>query len=134
MIPRDSPSCYDSAMRNLVVLFIHLIATLALSIPKMLSGANAFEISDIQEERNASRSYQSDPEYNNVTVLHCIENLPPYQFARDRLRLETRGLQIPLLPMEIGANRRGYIRILSVPSPYNFPAAYPQKQMPRPAR
>ena len=29
MIPRDSPSCYDSAMRNLVVLFIHFIATLA---------------------------------------------------------------------------------------------------------
>jgi hypothetical protein len=29
MIPRDSPSCYDSAMRNLVVLFIHLIAALA---------------------------------------------------------------------------------------------------------
>src|SRR5713226_8531304 len=29
MIPRDFPSCYDSAMRNLVVLFIHLIATLA---------------------------------------------------------------------------------------------------------
>ena len=29
MIPRDSPSYYDSAMRNLVVLFIHFIATLA---------------------------------------------------------------------------------------------------------
>ena len=29
MIPRDFPSCYDSAMRNLVVLFIHFIATLA---------------------------------------------------------------------------------------------------------
>jgi putative transposase len=29
MIPRDSPSCYDSAMRNLFVLFIHFIATLA---------------------------------------------------------------------------------------------------------
>jgi len=29
MIPRDPPSCYDSAMRNLVVLFIHFIATLA---------------------------------------------------------------------------------------------------------
>jgi putative transposase len=29
MIPRDSPSCYDSAMRNLVVLFIHFISTLA---------------------------------------------------------------------------------------------------------
>jgi hypothetical protein len=29
MIPQGSPSCYDSAMRNLVVLFIHLIATLA---------------------------------------------------------------------------------------------------------
>src|ERR1700737_360811 len=29
MIPRDSPSCYDSAMRNLAVLFIHFIATLA---------------------------------------------------------------------------------------------------------
>ena len=26
MIPRDSQSCYDSAMRNLFVLFIHLIA------------------------------------------------------------------------------------------------------------
>src|SRR5258708_4665891 len=29
MIPRDSPSCYDSAMRTLVVLFIHFIASLA---------------------------------------------------------------------------------------------------------
>src|ERR1700676_4620989 len=29
MIPQGSPSCYDSAMRNLVVLFIHFIATLA---------------------------------------------------------------------------------------------------------
>jgi hypothetical protein len=29
IIPQDSPSCYDSAMRNLVVLFILLIATLA---------------------------------------------------------------------------------------------------------
>ncbi len=29
MIRRDFPSCYDSAMRNLVVLFIHFIATLA---------------------------------------------------------------------------------------------------------
>src|SRR6266576_5261531 len=29
MIPRDSPPCYDSAMRNFVVLFIHFIATLA---------------------------------------------------------------------------------------------------------
>src|ERR1700726_3800375 len=29
MIPQGSPSCYDSAMRNLVVLFIHLIAILA---------------------------------------------------------------------------------------------------------
>ena len=29
MIPQDCPSCYDSAMRNLVVLFIHFIATLA---------------------------------------------------------------------------------------------------------
>src|ERR1700730_3958637 len=28
-IPQDSLSCYDSAMRNLVVLLIHLIATLA---------------------------------------------------------------------------------------------------------
>src|SRR6516162_7755704 len=28
-IPQDSPSCYDSVMRDLVVLFIHFIATLA---------------------------------------------------------------------------------------------------------
>ena len=32
MIPRDSPSCYDSAMRNLLVLFVHFIATLARSL------------------------------------------------------------------------------------------------------
>jgi hypothetical protein len=29
MIPQDSPSCYDSAMRNLFVLFINLVAALA---------------------------------------------------------------------------------------------------------
>jgi putative transposase len=29
MIPQDSPPCYHSSMRNLAVLFIHLIATLA---------------------------------------------------------------------------------------------------------
>jgi len=29
MIPRDSPPFYDSAMHTLVVLLIHLIATLA---------------------------------------------------------------------------------------------------------
>jgi hypothetical protein len=29
MIPQDSPSCYDSWMRNLAVLFIHFIAVLA---------------------------------------------------------------------------------------------------------
>src|SRR6266699_4439099 len=28
-IPQDSPPCYDSLMRNLAVLFIHFIATLA---------------------------------------------------------------------------------------------------------
>jgi len=37
-------------------------------VAKMLSGANAFEISEIQEERNASRSYQS---HQNITMLHC---------------------------------------------------------------
>src|SRR5947207_15968281 len=34
----------------------------------MLSGANTLEISEIQEDRNASRSYQSDPEYYIVTL------------------------------------------------------------------
>jgi hypothetical protein len=29
MIPQDFPSCYHSLMRNLAVLVIHLIATLA---------------------------------------------------------------------------------------------------------
>src|ERR1700676_1773410 len=29
MIPQGSPSCYDSAMRHLTVLFIHFISTLA---------------------------------------------------------------------------------------------------------
>ncbi len=33
----------------------------------MLSGANTFEISEIQEERNATRSYQSGSEYNDFT-------------------------------------------------------------------
>ncbi len=29
MIPQDSPSCYDSSMRNLAVLFVQFVATLA---------------------------------------------------------------------------------------------------------
>jgi putative transposase len=29
MIPQDFPSCYDSAMSNLVILFIHFLVTLA---------------------------------------------------------------------------------------------------------
>jgi hypothetical protein len=28
VIPQDSPSCYDSVMRHLAVLFIHFISTL----------------------------------------------------------------------------------------------------------
>jgi len=38
-----------------------------LSILKILSGANALEISDIQEERNR----ELVPECNNFTLLHC---------------------------------------------------------------
>jgi hypothetical protein len=29
MIPQDSPSCYHSSMRNLAILFIQFVATLA---------------------------------------------------------------------------------------------------------
>jgi hypothetical protein len=54
------------------------------SIPKMPSGANAFEISDIQEERNREPVLAKQPEFSNV-MLHCVDNLPWYQFARDRL-------------------------------------------------
>jgi hypothetical protein len=50
----------------------------------MSSGANAFEINDIQEGEIARLSQQID---QNVTMLHCTENLPPYQFARDRMIL-----------------------------------------------
>jgi hypothetical protein len=51
------------------------------SIRKMLSGANDFEISDIQEERNREPVLTKRAESSN---LHCyIDNLPPYQFARD---------------------------------------------------
>jgi hypothetical protein len=54
------------------------------SIPKMLSGANAFAISDIQEERNREPVLTKPPE-SNVTLLHRIDHLPLYQFARDTL-------------------------------------------------
>src|SRR3984893_8518128 len=37
------------------------------SIPKMPSGANAFEISDIQEERNREPVLAKRPEFSNVT-------------------------------------------------------------------
>src|SRR6266436_7875348 len=39
-----------------------------LSIPKMLSGANAFEISDIQEERNRE---PGPNKAQNITMGHC---------------------------------------------------------------
>jgi hypothetical protein len=51
---------------------------LRLFIPKMLSGTNAFEISDIQERNRKSVD-------QIIEMLHrCIasKNLPPYQFAR----------------------------------------------------
>jgi hypothetical protein len=35
MIPRDSPSCYDSAMRNLVVLFIDFIARMVKDLKRI---------------------------------------------------------------------------------------------------
>lgn len=66
-IGEDSPSCYDSAKRNLVALFpFH---SLHLSLPKMLPGANAFEISDIQEDEAEA----SQPDDHNVTMLHSLE-------------------------------------------------------------
>jgi hypothetical protein len=39
-----------------------------LSILKMLSGENAFEISDIQEDESEASLEQ------NVTMLHCVES------------------------------------------------------------
>ena len=50
-----------------------------LSVRKMPSGANAFEISDIQEERNREPALTK----RELAMLHCIGNLPRYQFARD---------------------------------------------------
>src|SRR5580700_1410450 len=38
-----------------------------LSLPKMPTGANAFEISDIQEERNREPVLAKQPEFSNVT-------------------------------------------------------------------
>jgi hypothetical protein len=43
---------------------------LRLSISKMPSGAHAFEISDIQEERNREPVLAKRPECSNVTLLH----------------------------------------------------------------
>jgi hypothetical protein len=40
------------------------------SLAKMLSSANAFEISDIEEEETEARK----PGDQNVTLLHCVEN------------------------------------------------------------
>ena len=54
------------------------MARKGLSTPNMLSGANVFEISDIQNERNRESVLKK-------RTLHGIENLPPYQFASDRL-------------------------------------------------
>jgi len=45
----------------------------------MPSGANAFEISDIQEQRNREPALTK----RELAMLHCIGNLPRYQFARD---------------------------------------------------
>jgi hypothetical protein len=56
---------------------------ITLSIPKMLSGANAFEINDIQGERNREPVLTERPECSKVTLLHCWDSLPLYQFATD---------------------------------------------------
>jgi hypothetical protein len=37
IFPWDFSSCYDSAMSNLVILFIHFIATLARQVPGITS-------------------------------------------------------------------------------------------------
>jgi hypothetical protein len=56
MIPQDFPPCYYSSMRNLAVLVIHLIATLALWLA------------------NCHFAYDSPEFQRNVTMLHCVEN------------------------------------------------------------
>jgi hypothetical protein len=40
------------------------------SLPKMLPGANSFEISDIQEDETEA----SQPDDQNVTMLHSLEH------------------------------------------------------------
>ncbi len=53
----------------------------------MLSGANAFEISDIQEDETAAVLTKRS-ECNNA--LHCVEDLPAYQLELGLARLLSR--------------------------------------------
>jgi hypothetical protein len=57
----------------------HLIQ---LSLPKMLSGANAFEINDIQEAETEGAL----PDDHDVTMLHCVDPTPNKLFGMHRAR------------------------------------------------
>src|ERR1700730_7363255 len=49
----------------------------------MPSGAHTLKISKNKEEKNREPVLAKRPECSNVTLLHCIDNLPRYQFARE---------------------------------------------------
>jgi hypothetical protein len=64
------------------------------SLARMLSGANAFEISDIQEDENKAALTKA---IRNVTMLHWVDGV----FGRDdSLRCSLGRVHLPELPPE----------------------------------
>ena len=57
-----------------------------LSLPKMLSGANAFEINDIQEAETEGAL----PDDHDATMLHCVDRTPNEVFGMHRRNYRAR--------------------------------------------
>jgi len=62
---------------------------MTLSVPKMLSGANVFEISDIQEERSRGPVLTKRPECSNVTLHRYIASIWPAAVSIRQRHLQT---------------------------------------------
>src|SRR5438094_10553856 len=76
MIPQNSPPCYHSSMRHLVVLFIHFIATLAR--PLGAGGVRSLVAESLLLKHQLlilNRSRQRSPKLSACLVSHLYDQL-----------------------------------------------------------
>ena len=83
MIPQEFPSCYYSSMRNLAVLVVHLIATLAFfvwkknSISCLAMGMSPDESEFLRSSRSIWLQMQSDNVEEMTRKMKCSPKFGP---------------------------------------------------------